>query len=67
MICFDDNFWYLVDSITVDCIIFLTIYNLLFLVDDEEEGMILVDDEEEEMILEDEVVGIVFFFEGKIS
>ena len=59
-ICFDDNFWYL-----FDCITFLTIFNLLSLVDEEEEGMILVDDEEEEMILvDDEEEGMICFFEG---
>ena len=64
---FEDICWYLVDCITVDCITFLTIFNLLYLEDDEEEGIILVDDEEEEMILVDEVEGMICFFEGKIS
>ena len=56
--CFDDNFWYL-----VDCTTFLIIFNLLFLVDGEEEGMILVDDEEEGMLLvDDEEEGMICFF-----
>ena len=63
LICFDDICWYLVDCITVDCITFLTIYNLLFLEDDEEEGMILVD--EVEVILVEEVERMIFF-EGNI-
>ena len=65
MIFFYDIFWNLVDCITVECITFLTIFNLFFLEDDEEEGMILVDDEE--VILVDEVEGMICFFEGNIS